>query len=226
MKRLCLISLAIIPLLLAGCPSFTTLHTATPVEKGTAEVTGAAGVLGANGDFFAAAVPGGDTSGSTNIGGAIPYIGEVHGRYGVSENLGLGAKLSSYGMFGIDANIAPINTDAFALSINPAVTLIPAGFATYGNTEANILFDVVKTESTTFTLGAKPGGIWATGGGEGGFSPYVGGTAGVKFWVNDRVAISPWFDGVYFIDTAGTGNVFAYFAMLGITARVGSPPGE
>lgn len=226
MKRLCLMSLAIIPLLLAGCPSFTTLHTATPVEKGTAEVTGAAGVLGSTGTFFGTVAPDGSDSNGTSIGGAIPYIGEVHGRYGVSKNLGLGARLSSYGMFGIDANIAPINTDAFALSINPAVTLIPLGVATYGSVESNILFDVVKTENTTLTLGAKPGGFWATAAGEGGFSPYVGGTAGVKFWVNDRVAISPWFDGVYFTDTAGTANVFTYFAMLGITARVGSPPGE
>jgi hypothetical protein len=223
MKRLYPLLLAATALIITGCPSFTTLHTATPVEKGTAEVTGAAGLLGARGNFF------GSIGGSTqdvNIGGVLPYIGEIHGRYGVSDNLGIGGRISTYGMIGFDANIAPINTDAFALSLNPAVTVVPLGAITYGTVEGNALVDIVKTESVTLTLGAKGGGIWGTAGDNAGITPYLGPTAGAEFWVNKRVAVAPWFDGVWLTDTLGNSNTFVYFAMLGIKAKVGSLPGD
>jgi hypothetical protein len=225
MKRLYPLLLAATALIITGCPSFTTLHTATPVEKGTAEITGAAGLSGASGNFFNA-LGAANTDGGVNFNGALPYIGEIHGRYGVSDNLGIGGRVSSFGMFGVDANIAPVNTDAFAFSLNPAVTVVPLGLFTYGTVEGNALVDIVKSDSVTVTMGAKGGGIWATAADSSGITPYVGPTVGAEFWVNKRVAIAPWFDGVWLTDTLGNSNVFTYFAMLGIKAKVGSLPGD
>lgn len=222
MKRLLPVCLAIAALLFTGCPSFGTMHTATPVEQGAVELGGSAGV-GSLGGAISTGV--GSDSASASV--IFPYPPQFDIRYGVSDHVGIGGALGLYGSLAADVNLAPINTSNFALSFNPTVSLIPFGGA-YGSSHVNILADVVKSDAATLTIGAKPGGFYGSYGGTGsgpgptsGFLPYMGGTAGVKINASDTVALYPWFDGVYLLDTGPDVSAFTWSLFLGVRAKLG-----
>ena len=146
----------------SGCASYSTAHTATPIEKGQVETSVRASYYGLQ-------------AGSGNTGalrGGLPSF-EFAGRYGVSKNVDVGAKVFPIGI-GLDANIAVINQEAFAFSVNPAVSYVSIGNAGgtgggYGMAFTNLLADVVKTENFTLTTGLKPGLFYSYGSAQGQF---------------------------------------------------------
>ncbi|MFW5966516.1 MAG: hypothetical protein ACOCV2_03305 [Persicimonas sp.] len=182
-----------------GCPSFSTLHTATPVEEGETEMTLSASYLGMGASDA-------ETGDSVNF--SVPTF-EVAGRHGLSPDLDVGAKIYPIGM-GVDVNYAFLNEPNFALSANPYVGLTRAGNAGYGFALLNLLADVAKTESVSATLGLKPGVLYGFGGGSASASPVVGGMAGVKLGLSDSFSIMPNVDVLYPLADTGPFNTFLY----------------
>jgi hypothetical protein len=181
-----------------GCLSYTTVHTATPLEQGEASFKGAGG-------YQSYALPNFDDSASASIN--VPAT-EFHGRVGLGNNMDLGAKLFFFGG-GVDLNYAPINTSNFALSVNPAIAYSQissgSGQSTsevgWGTGVVNVLADVVKTDAFTFTVGAKPGLVYLRADNDSITTPALGGTAGLEFRVNDNFTIQPWVDSLYNFET-------------------------
>jgi hypothetical protein len=197
-----------------GCFSYTTGHTATPVEKGRGNISARAGYTGV-------------TSSGDVPGGNVPYF-EFAGRYGISDNVGIGAKLYPIGV-GLDLNVAAVNSESFALSINPAFSFVTTGSiggqgsATYGTALANVLTDVVKTENFILTLGLKPGILYAFSNVSGitgqGVNFALGGTIGAKIWASDSFAIMPWIDVLSPVG-AGPGSRVLFTGMIGATYKI------
>ena len=174
---------------LGGCISYTTGHTATPVEDGRGEIGGGLGYSGmsrADGEPMQ----------------HMPQF-EFSGRYGVSESVDVGgetflliAEPFAVGA-GADVNVALVNSEEFAFSVNPAVTVSP--YVTvggiYGTALVNLLVDAVKTDGFTLTAGLKPGAFYNARFGEDFRAfPALGGTLGAKIWASDTVAFTPWLD--------------------------------
>lgn len=193
MQRRLFVLLAVIAFALAGCPSYATMHTATPIEKGKAEIGASMGI----GVFRSDYVFGDYLSGSGVF--PAPYLPQIDARYGINDNIGVGGSVSTSGYLQADVNIAPINTSNFAFSVNPTASILAVGVV--GNTSLNVLFDVIKTDSAVLTLGAKPGGFYGTTFETGGYLPYLGGTAGVRIKINENTSLYPWADAVYLFDT-------------------------
>jgi len=205
MKVLRYVSLAAFAVFFAtACQSYSTVHTATPVEEGTAEIKAAAGGYGAS-----------VSTGGESANAVIPNF-EFHGRYGLGNNMDFGGKIFPIGA-GFDFNYAVVNESSFAFSINPAISGLTAGgggssgFVGFGL--LNLLADVVKTESFVLTVGAKPGGQLAAGGGASQFTPMVGGTLGATVNLGDTFALQPWFDALYNVDGGG----LLYTGLLGFS---------
>lgn len=204
MKRFFLISLLVA--FASGCFSYTTLHTATPVEKGDLEVVVAPQAWGIR--------VGADVDGDTDSDGAGSLVlpaAEFEIRYGVSDAVDLGFRIFLLG-FGADVNYAVINQDNFAFSINPqfGITGLTSGeeTAVLGSAFLNLLFDVVKTDSIILTLAAKPGLLFAGVTGNDfagdfgtGFAPGAGVLA--KFRLTEGFAIAPGFDIIIPTDVDG-----------------------
>lgn len=176
------IFLVVIALVLSsGCISYSTLHTAAPVEAGETKTTLGASYYG--GEFDGDSVE-------------IPYT-EVAVRYGVSDESDLGFKLFPVG-FAFDYNHAVLQDDALTLSVNPylSVTRLSSseGSLTYGIALANILADVVQADAITVTLGLKPGVLYGIGGGEGidtATGGVIGGMAGVGVKLSEGLTVMP-----------------------------------
>ncbi|MFB6352333.1 MAG: hypothetical protein ABEN55_04715, partial [Bradymonadaceae bacterium] len=155
------------------------------------------------------------TSGDVAVKANLPTF-EIHGRYGLGNNMDLGAKIYPIGT-GIDFNYAIINNSNIAFSLNPSVAYVnlpsssavnsPSGLAL---TDLKVLVDFLKTDSVVLTAGAKGGGKLTMGGPTGGFQPTVGGTAGATFMLGDNFGLKPWFDGMYNIDN----GIFSYNGFL------------
>ena len=198
--------------LFSGCASYSTAHTATPIEKGQVETSVRASYYGLQ-------------TGSSSTGtlrGGLPSF-EFAGRYGISKNVDVGAKVFPVGI-GVDANIAVINQEAFAFSVNPAVSYVGLGSAQgtgagYGMAFTNLLADVVKTESFTLTTGLKPGLFYAYGSAQGQFGGAarfgLGGTLGAKIWAGENIAFTPWVDVVAPVGVQN-GSLIFYNGMLGV----------
>lgn len=196
----------------SGCASYSTAHTATPIEKGQVETSVRASYYGLNAG----------AGGQGVLRGGLPSF-EFAGRYGVSKNVDVGAKVFPVGV-GLDANIAVINQEAFAFSVNPAVSYVGLGSAGgngagYGMAFTNLLADVVKTESFTLTTGLKPGLFYAYGSAQGQFGGSarfgLGGTLGAKIWASDNLAFTPWIDVVAPVGMQNSSLIF-YNGMLGV----------
>lgn len=181
-----------------GCPSFSTLHTATPVDEGETEMTLSASYLGA-----AASTGSGD---SLNL--SVPTF-EIAGRHGLSPQLDVGAKLYPIGG-AFDVNYAVLNEPNFAFSVNPYLGLTRAGSAGYGFALLNLLADVAKAESVTATLGLKPGVSYSFGGGAAGAAPVIGGMAGIKLGLSDSFSMMPNVDVLFPMGDTGPFNTFLY----------------
>ncbi|MFP4601054.1 MAG: hypothetical protein ACLFVJ_22590 [Persicimonas sp.] len=183
----------------SGCFSYSTLHTAKPVEQGKTEMTLAPG-------YFGGGV-------SNEASGDIPTA-EFAARHGLTPDLDVGAKVFPVGV-AFDANYAFINTPDFAVSANPYVSVTRlssgTGSVTWGFALLNILADVVSTDMATVTVGAKPGFLYGFGSGDTAGSStgaWMGGMAGVKLHLTDTFALMPNFDIMTPID--GFGDTFLY----------------
>ena len=176
----------------AGCVSYTTLHTATPVETGETELGGSIGFYGAGTNVGAVV---GGTDNDTGAGAAgIPY-NEYEVRFGAAPNLDIGVKSNLMGI-GLDFNYALVNDSAFAFSLDPGVYFNGVGIL-WGHGFVNLLADVLKTERVTFSVGAKPGYWFAASAGATSPGFYAGGTATLRLDLNDKLALTPGFDIVY-----------------------------
>jgi hypothetical protein len=213
MREWKLLSVALFAMLAGtGCLSYSSVHTATPLEKGEVSVKGAGG-------YQSYEVPFSNDPSTDNFN--VPAT-EFHGRVGLGNNMEIGGKLYFFGG-GLDFNYAPINTADFALSLNPAVAYSTVTFGGgpdtssvgWGTGVVNILADVVKTENVTFTVGAKPGAIHIRVDEDSITTPALGGTAGFEFRVGDRITIQPWFDSLYNFDT----DTFFFNGLLGFGAK-------
>ena len=203
MKRLLYVSLFALLVPLSGCFSYTTLHTATPVEKGTGQVNISAGFFGI-GDGASGGV-------------ATVPAPEFAGRYGVADDMDLGIKLFFLGT-AFDFNWAVVNNENLAFALNPSVSVSSFSLGveggdraslTYGTALMNLLLDVKPSEMVTLTIGAKPGWLYAVGsaGGESNAATgfVAGGMAGLQVKLSDIFALMPSFDIIVPVtdDTAG-----------------------
>ena len=196
-----------------GCPSFSTLRTAEPVEQGETEMGISTGYLG-----MAAQVAAVDEDGEEVDGGTaaieVPTF-EILGRHGLTEDLDAGIKVYPVGA-AFEANYAFINDDSFSLSVNPYLGFTRIGGAaengsasvTYGFALANLLADVVKIDVLSVTLGLKPGMFYAVGAGESQFAAVIGGMGGVNFDLTDNFSVMPSFDILFPIQEIGQGYFY------------------
>ncbi len=169
----------------AGCFSYSTLHTATPVEEGETEMTLTAGFYGA---------------GIAGDSGDIPNS-EFMVRHGITDASDLGFKVYPVG-FAFDYNHALAMESGYALSVNPylSVTRFSAddGSFTYGAALLNILADVIAGEAATLTFGLKPGFLYAMGSFddelETANTGVIGITGGIRVNLGDSFTVMPTFD--------------------------------
>ena len=205
MKRWKLLLVAVVfGLFSSGCPSMSTLHTATPTPQGKFDLKFAASYLGL-------AIGGVDIN--------APAQPEVHGRIGISDNFGLGFK-AYLGGLGVDGNIAAVNNESFAFSIDPALSFVKLPGVFYGITNINLLADVVKADGFTLTVGAKPGMTFATASNVGGGTQFgAGGTLGVTYMVSESFGLQGWFDSMYLFNNTVT-SPFWYTGTVGVNLRL------
>ena len=141
-------------ILLSGCTSFATLHSARPAEDEETRITLASGVL---------ASP--ETSDGAEA-AAVPTIAMVQVRNGITENLDVGLRVYMFGLMG-DLNWMVYDSPWFALSLNPAVSGMsiiwdenreaPEEFTEWGALWFTVLMDIGKRRSVNMTLGPRIG---------------------------------------------------------------------
>lgn len=209
MKRISLVVVAIgLLLFTTGCPSFSTLRTAEPIEEGETNVGISAGYLGL------AAVgtiegPEGEEE-TAALGGELPTF-EIYGRHGIAPDADIGIKVYPIGA-AFEANYAFVNDESFALSINPYLGFTRVGgdgeSFTYGFALANILADVLKVDILTVTLGLKPGVFYGFGGGIFDATPMVGAMGGIDLQLTDDFSVMPSFDIMLPVTDFGSGYFY------------------
>jgi hypothetical protein len=190
-------------LLLSGCFSYSTLHTATPVEKGKVQINLAPAAFGV---------------GTGDGPAAIPQT-EVAGRYGLGNDMDFGIKLYFLGT-GFDFNWAVVNNDALAFALNPAVTFSSysapingetAG-VTFGTALMNLLLDLKPSDMVTITVGVKPGWLYVLGsaGGQTGFGTgfAAGGMLGLHVRLSENFALMPSIDVLVPVESGSQGFLF------------------
>lgn len=140
---------------MSGCVSGS-YHTATPIPSGAIELGAAVGVVSQKRqeqeyeDLI-----------STSDGTFLMY--DVFLRYGVNDWSDLGLQFNIFGVLAgslrADYNVNLINTDSFALSMAPALQLLGStdGGAERISGDLGLFVDVLKSESTIFSLNIKPG---------------------------------------------------------------------
>lgn len=188
-------------LVLTACPSFTTMHTARPIEPGTNEIginTVAIGI-----------VPEGGGNAAT-----VPNI-EVQLRHGINENMDFGVKYSFPLTITADLNIALINTGDFALSLDPQIS--PIYFTLEGTTFflmyafLPVIIDVVSTDTFVLSINVKGGLTYGSISGSAtsndfaisGTSYLAGGGVGFKIILGENFALMPEANLLYTIDGGG-----------------------
>jgi hypothetical protein len=187
--------------LLAGCTSFSTLHTARSVPPDERHVTVASGVTGTL-DPDAESVR------------AVPTVAEAELRQGLSESLDLGLRAYLVGLM-VDVNWMYLDRPRFAASINPSVS----GFASideadtsgsggtgtstgtvWGSLWLNMLFDIGGGRTVTATTGPKAGFLFAADNRgvaddnpatTGAAATALGGVFALRFRLSERFALAP-----------------------------------
>jgi hypothetical protein len=168
-----LLSIAAISLSMWGCPSFTTFHTAAPIEAGTTESSLGLNYVG--------------TSDSS-----IPNA-EFQWRMGIDERSDFGVKYTFPFTPTFDYNYMFLKNDSLALSVDPTISPIYIGFGDESNDSSlliiygflPILADVYSTESATITVAFKPGFVRGSASNNSGDSEsevnmLIGGSVGAK----------------------------------------------
>ncbi len=175
----------------SGCTSLSTLHTARPITAGTTQI-------GINAAGWGAAGSG------THV--TLPTF-ELQVRHGLSDMLDLGVKVYPIGV-GADVNVALINTENFALSLDPGASAIYFGANNdsifVGTFWLPVLADVVSTDVLTLTVGPKFGFMYASAtvsdtssnssASAVGTGWLLGGMAGLKFQFTERFGMMPELD--------------------------------
>ena len=207
MNRLNYLVIAAAMFFATGCISYSTLHTATPVETGETELGASVGFWGATASIAAYQ---GENAPEASGGAGVP-INEYDVRFGAAENLDIGLKTNFMGL-GLDFNYAIVNSPSFAFSVNPGVFQNGFGIL-WGAGYLNVLADVLKTDTATFSLGLKPG-YWYSLGGADGFGAFVGGTTTLRLDLTDKLALTPGVDVIYPLEN-NTANVTLITAQIG-----------
>lgn len=182
--------LALLPtlLLLAGCPSFSTMGTARTLPKG-------------KGQFFVA--PGGmvlkdfqrDSTGQYESFG-LPTV-EFGGRYGVADGVEVGGKVWMMGAE-LDTKLAllraPTADAGLDVALAPAISLYPFTSgdqnATYGWLHLPLLVGV-NLGGSQLVLGPRVSGMLVTGSGDDISALWLGGSIGYAWKVGDGFRILP-----------------------------------
>lgn len=214
-----LLAVCVLAPALTGCFSVSTMHTATPVPKGEAEIdarTGYVGVLGSAPPFpLAVNVPVGLDSQQRLIN--LPTL-ESQIRYGLGERLDGAIRFFPLG-FGADVNYAPVLNSDLAVSFNP--TISGTGFANtvLAHGALNVLVDAVKSPEWTLTVGAKQGYLLVRTGGRTFDFGIIGGMVMAEWQFADKVSLRPGIDVLYPVPNNQTGTVMTQ-GMLGINWRL------
>lgn len=211
------LGLVVALVVLSGCVSVSSYHTARPVEEGDTEI----GVVL-------------ETAGSPDSEGVTMSSPRLNVRRGATEELDIGLRAGSFG-FGADLNYMFLDTRWLAVSLSPAINYDGAywfggdddgqsdGELDIGTTQqtlltyyASLLADVASGERATLTLGIKGGAISQPGDEDAGVdsehAPFFGFSSGVKINI-DGVDLMPEVNTVYV--ASAPGQVF-WTAGLGI----------
>ncbi len=175
-----------------GCASLSTLHTAKPVPTGETRLTGA-------GSWQSFAIRDENTADPNDYQAITFPSAEMQMRYGITDFMDVGFKLSMPLSFAVDLNLAVVNREHFAVSIDPSVS--PFYFGSGDNAAwsvwafAPVLVDVISAGPVTLTLSGKYA-VWYIGstdesGSESTTSQWAGGGALLKLRVGERFAIMP-----------------------------------
>lgn len=189
-----LLMLGVAALVFAGCPSVSNLTSARTLDKGNLEVTVAPTFM--NATFF-------ETDADGNTSGAGTTLPSVEGqlRYGITDNVELGAKLSVGGFAGhLKFGLLRSETaeDGFNLSLDPGVSFM--GFGVGGGL-AGIVYVYLPVlagyrfggHEITFGPRLVPQFAIAGGGGSssGGMNLLGGGSAAVSFRLGESFRLTP-----------------------------------
>lgn len=177
-----LLGLATVVVVCTGCPSVPTLTTAKTVGDGVNEIAISPGFVG-----FAASAGGGDL-GSVSTGLiTLPDLAFGY-RRGIGDKFDLGVIFSGWGHLRIDGKINFIDSDAFALAINPAF----GGTAGYVDFSLPVPMDIVFTDWMRLTLQPRYMGLVSIVDNTlVPFQHFAGAGMGLEFVVSDMVALQP-----------------------------------
>jgi hypothetical protein len=183
MKRLAIIGV----MLLAGCPSFTTMGTARTIEKGKGQFYVALGGISLQ-DWET------DSSGSSNSIGLPSF--ELGGRYGVADGVEVGGKIFPIGAE-LNAKVALIRPETPAglnLSVGPAASVYP--FTTGGDTFTMAWLHLpllvgMNMGGSELVVAPRISDLIITGGGDGINTVFAGGSLGFAWKVTDGFRILP-----------------------------------
>ena len=201
MRRISILLLAVITLGLSasGCISYSTYHTAAPIEEGVTEGYATGSLYGIAVDNASISVP----------------VNEIGARYGLSPESDIGFKFH-YGGVAADYNHAIILEDDFALSLNPYLNVGWIAGLGVGTVFLNVLADVVRQDDLTLTVGLKPGFIYGLGSIDDDISTSTAGAMG--FMVGVRLDIHPDFSIMPSLDMVSPTTEFgtAWFYNAGV----------
>jgi hypothetical protein len=169
---------------LAGCPSFSSLHTARALDKGDFQVTVAPEVIGI-------------TSTANTPGGALPGV-DIALRAGVADGLDLGLKLFPIGLE-FESTIQLIKGGPLDLALAPGVSYI-FGVGSGETVSAltfylPLLFGLNFGDGHQFVFGPKiiPDFIFTSGSStnQNAFALFAGGTVGLSLKLGPTFRIMP-----------------------------------
>ncbi len=133
---------------------------------------------------------------------------ELQIRLGVNETFDFGIKLYPVGVQA-DFNILLVNSESFAMSIDPSISTFAigsGGVVLYA--WLPLLMDIVNTEAMTLTVGPKGGlMLGAAMVGTGGAAVAAGGMTGLQIRITESFAIMPEVD-AYAVFGDGASAVF------------------
>lgn len=194
MKKRCLLGLSVCILMGAGttgCVSYSTLHTAKPLEEGRVQITLSPNAYGI--------VLRDDQDATSRV---LPTA-EIAVRVGIAENMDVGTGVFPMGG-AVDLNYAIINEPGLVLSLNPyiSITHLNDDFGatstnsaiTYGVALFNILADLVTSDIFTLTVGVKPGILYGVGYAEDfkmATGAVAGALAGLTIRLGDDISLMP-----------------------------------
>ncbi len=176
-----LLGLATVVIICTGCPSVPTLTTAKTVGDGVNEIAISPGFTGVSVAAFGA--QGAGVAARLNV----PEVALGY-RRGIGDKFDLGVVFSGWGHLRVDGKINFIDTDSFALALNPAF----GGTAGYIDFSIPVPMDIVFTDWMRLTLQPRYMGLVGIAGDNSApLAHFVGAGMGLEFVVSDMVALQP-----------------------------------